>query len=187
MATPAPSIPRAAYLRLDALLAQARHLRGDLERIRRAAGAITGESGGRHTDAAVLGPAVGDADALLRQLGIAVTDDPPPPARQSPPAVPTPVAERPRTVFTLDATGRPHVIEVRVHTGPAGPRESFAVVDGTPVVQVARGHYRTAGAPPHVDLYAADADVRTAPAAGPPGWSGTDTAPLTVRKPVAVS
>ena len=99
---------------------------------------------------------------------------------------------RPRetnSIFTLDGLGRPYLITELVEFNEDGTetserRRSFSLADGTPVVQIAQGCYRTAGRLPFVDLFSADADPRhlryVSPSrqTGDPGWSGTDTAPL---------
>lgn len=198
-------IPRVAYLRLDGLLAQARELRGELERIRRAAHAITCEPDGRHTDDAVLRCSAPDAVTLLHRLGIRVEESGPssdgmPSASHAILAAPaspggnSPVGTPTRTIFTLDQAGRPHVIEVRAHLPGHGPGvqehdETLALTDGTPVERTGRGRYCTVGVSPPIELFAADADTRTLPTAGAArtvdgrAWSATDTAPARVRRP----
>jgi hypothetical protein len=200
-------IPRVAYLRLDALLSQARELRGELERIRRAARAITCEPDGRYTDDAVLRCDAPDAVILLQRLGIRVVepadspDDMPSAPRanlaaSAPRGGNSPVGMPIRTIFTLDQAGRPHVIEVRAHSPSQGPGaqvldEALALTDGTPVERAGRGRYRIVGATPPVELFAADADARSLPPAGVArtadghAWSATDTAPARVRRPEA--
>jgi hypothetical protein len=172
-------ISRAAYLRLDGLLVQARQLRADLERIRQAACAITGEPDGGHTDEAVLHSDAVVTVPLLRLLGIGIADAPNPPTDQW--SVSHAIVARPENddhgeidvpsstaelmvIFTLDALGRPFLVTGDAKHGRADstgkrPQRFLSLADGTPVVQITKGHFRTTGRPPHVDLYSADASA----------------------------
>ncbi len=71
------AVPRSTFLRLEALLGQARQLSREPEHIRKAAHEITGEPGAGHTDHAVVGADGPNAGALLRLLGIGILDPDP--------------------------------------------------------------------------------------------------------------
>jgi hypothetical protein len=90
------------------------------------------------------------------------------------------MAEPTQTLVALDAAGRPHAVRVYTQHDGHSVRLSFDLPDGTPVEMLARGHYRTAGPPPHVHLFTPDADLADVPPAA--GWSATATVAVTGRK-----
>jgi hypothetical protein len=87
------------------------------------------------------------------------------------------MTEPTQTIVALDPMGRPHAVRVYAHDDGAGVRLSFDLADGTPVEQVARGHYKTTGTPPHVHLFTPDADWADVPPKE--AWSATATVAVT--------
>lgn len=86
-----------------------------------------------------------------------------------------------QTLVALDAAGRPHAVRVYADERVRGsPTLTYDLSDGTPVERIGRGHYRTTGSPPHVDLFTADADAADLPPAG--SWSATATVAVTNRR-----